>query len=146
MRGKNHKSELERQKIVATNPLVMDVTFPQPYVCQIHAQRQINIRALESGYLEAIRIKEGQIVKTGDVLFKVIPILYEAKYAETEAEVQLARNLYENTKKLHEGKTSVVSVQEVLQYAARLKKAEAEMKLAEAELNFATVRRLRRDH
>ncbi len=140
IQGSNQKSDHEHQKIVVTNPLAKDVTFTQPYVCQIHARRQINIRALMSGYLEAIRIKEGQMVKAGDVLFKVIPTLYEAKYAAAVAEVQLARNLYENTKGLSEGKPSVVSRQEVLQYQAKLAKAEAEMKLSEAELNFATIR------
>ena len=53
----------EAHKVLTTSPRVMDVTMTQPYVCQIHSQRHIEVRALESGYLEAIPVKEGQAVK-----------------------------------------------------------------------------------
>ncbi|QJW95212.1 efflux RND transporter periplasmic adaptor subunit [Frigoriglobus tundricola] len=84
----------EQQKIVATAPLARDTTVYQKYVCQIHARRQVNIRALESGYLEAIRIREGQVVKAGEELFKVVPTIYEAMYAADKADVQLAQSTH----------------------------------------------------
>ena len=69
----------EHQKIVATIPEVMDIVIPQRYVCQIRSRRNIEVKALEEGYLEAITVREGQAVKAGDVLFKVIPALYKAR-------------------------------------------------------------------
>ncbi len=60
------------QKIVATSPKAMDVTLTQRYVCEIRAQRHIIVRALENGSLEAISVKDGQAVKRGDVMFKIV--------------------------------------------------------------------------
>jgi len=65
-------------KILVTSPVRKDVISTQQYVCQIHSQRHIQIRALERGYLEQIPVREGQVVKEGDPLFKVIPVLYHA--------------------------------------------------------------------
>ena len=75
-RGEKVEEE-QVQKVVTTGALVRDVTITQPYVCQIHAQRHINICALEIGYLERIKIKEGQSVKESDLLFQVLPTLYK---------------------------------------------------------------------
>lgn len=78
------EEHVEAHKITATNPESRSLTMVQRYVCQIHSQHHVPIRALERGYLEAIKIKEGQKVIQGQELFKVIPILY-AKKAEAEA-------------------------------------------------------------
>src|ERR1700678_755761 len=59
--------EHEAHKITATNPEQKSVTLTQQYVCQIHSQRHIKVRALEMGYLEAIPVREGQLVKEGDL-------------------------------------------------------------------------------
>jgi len=69
----------EHRKIVLTSPKAMDVTVTQPYVCQVHAQRHINVRALENGYLMSISVREGQAVKKGDLMFKIVPTLNAAK-------------------------------------------------------------------
>ncbi|HVX12455.1 MAG TPA: efflux RND transporter periplasmic adaptor subunit [Pirellulales bacterium] len=128
----------EVHKVMATYPQSQSVTLKQPYVCQIHSQRHIKVRALEMGYLEQITVREGQQVKEGDLLFKVIPILYQ-KRAEAEiAEAKLAELEYKYTKKLYEDK--VVSQNEVLLLQAKWTRAQAKAELATAELNFATVK------
>ena len=134
------KEHHEHQQIVLTSPLAKDVVITQEYVCQIHSQRHINIRALQSGYLMPIEIKEGQRVHQGDVMFRVLPTLFEAKYAAEEARVRLAQLKYDNTKRLADDKLKVVSDQEVLMFAAELAEAKAKLTLSEAELNFATVK------
>ena len=78
----------EHHKIVVTSPKAKDVIITQQYVCQIHSQRHINVCALENGYLKEIPVKEGQAVKKGDVMFKIVPILYKAKL---DAELAEAR-------------------------------------------------------
>jgi membrane fusion protein (multidrug efflux system) len=128
----------EAHKITATNPESKAITLTQQYVCQIHSQRHIKVRALEMGYLEAIPIKEGQQVKKDQLLFQVIPILYQKKAEAAAAEANVARLEYNYTKKLSEDK--VVSPNEVLLHQARLLKAEAKADLAKAELGFATVK------
>lgn len=118
----------------------MDVTITQQYVCQIHSRRHINVCALDSGYLQEISVKEGQVVKKGDVMFKIRPILYQAKYEAEKAEAKLAELEWKNTKTLYENKGgAVVSLNEVLLYEAKMAKAQAKVKQAEAELNFANV-------
>lgn len=128
----------EPHKIVVTSPVAKDVTSTQRYVCQIHSRRHIDVRALESGYLEAVNVKEGQAVKEGDLMFKILPTLYEAKLASEVAEAQLAQIEFNNTKKLFE--QHVVSPQEVALAQAKLDKANALVKLAQAELNFTDVK------
>lgn len=136
-----HEGEQDRQehnKIVLTSPVAKDVAITQQYVCQIRSRRHINVRALENGFLEEITIKEGQAVKKGDIMFKVVPTLYQAKLEAELAEAQLAQLEFNNTKKLYEKK--VVSMQEVALLQAKLDKAKAKAKLAQAELNFTIVR------
>jgi membrane fusion protein, multidrug efflux system len=128
----------EAHKITATTPQSRPVTLTQPYVCQIHSQRHIKVRALEMGYLEAIPIKEGQSVKEGDLLFKVIPTLYQAKLDAELAEANLAQLEFNYTKKLSDD--NVVSQNEVALHQAKLAKAQAKAQLAAAEFNFATVK------
>jgi membrane fusion protein, multidrug efflux system len=128
----------EHHKMVVTSPQAKYVTITRQYVCQIHSQRHIKVRALQNGYLEEIPIKEGQAVKQGEVMFKIVPTLYEARLDAELAEAQLAQLEFNNTKKLFEDK--VVSQNEVLLLQAKLAKAQAKAKLSQAELNFATVR------
>ncbi len=134
-----HKEEQhhEAHKIVATNPQSRDVTLLQTYVCQIHSQRHIKLRVLEMGYLEAITVKEGQRVKEGELLFQVKPILYQSKLDAEKAEAQLAELQLKYTKQLCQD--NVVSENEVSLRAAELAKADAKVRLAKAELGFATV-------
>ena len=113
----------EAHKITATNPESKTVTIKQQYVCQIHSQRHIQVRVLEMGYLEAIPIREGQVVKEGDLLFKVVPAIYQAKLDAELAEARLAQLEFNYTKKLYEDK--VVSLNEVALLEVKLAKAKA---------------------
>ena len=117
----------------------MDVTITQPYVCQIHSQRHIDVCALESGYLQEISVREGQAVKKGDLMFRILPVLYKAKLDAELAEARLAELEYNNTESLFKRK-AVVSQNEVLLFKAKLDRAKAKADLAQAEFNFTEVR------
>ncbi len=132
------QSHEEHQKIVVTSPQARYVTITQPYVCQIRAQRHINVRALVDGYLNEILVKEGQAVVENQEMFRILPPIYKAEYDAADAEVQLAEIEYNNAKSLLD--RNVVSNQEVLLHRAKLAKAQAHLKLAETRLNFCTVR------
>lgn len=127
----------ENHKIVVTSPEAKDVTITQQYVCQIRAQRQTRIRSLVDGYLQEIRIKEGQSVKKGDVLFKILPSIYLAKFNAEDAEAKLAELKTNNTKRLAE--ENVVSQNELKLYQAELARAQAKKGLAKAELDFCYI-------
>ena len=126
------------EKIVAISPMAKAVTVTQQYVCQIHSQRHIDVRALETGYLKAIPIKEGQAVKAGELMFEIVPVLYKAKLDAAVAERDLAQLELNNTKKL--AAKQGVSQNEVKLFEAKLAKAQANADLAEAELNFTKVK------
>jgi membrane fusion protein (multidrug efflux system) len=123
---------------VATTPQAQDVIITQQYVCQIHSQRHIKVRALEMGYLEAVQIKEGQRVKEGDTLFDVRPILYQTRLEAEQAEADLAELELKYSRKLLEDK--VVHQNQVKLLEVKLAKAQARAKQAKAELDFATVK------
>jgi membrane fusion protein (multidrug efflux system) len=129
---------LEEHKVVVTSPKAKDVIITQQYVCQIRSRRHIQVRAMADGYLKEIRVKEGQPVKKGYVMFKILPALYQAKLDAERAEAKLAELELINTKRLCQQK--VVSQREVALYEAKLAKARAKAKLAEAELSFTSVR------
>ncbi len=132
-----HEEHHEAHTIVATSPIAKDVVNTQNYVCQIHSRRHIEVCALESGYLEEIPVKEGQVVKQGDLMFKILPSLYQAKFDSEEAEARLVQIEFNNTQQLF--RQNVVSQQEVALAQAKLAKAQAKVNLAKAELNFTKV-------
>lgn len=131
-------TEHEAHTIVATSPKEKDVVITEQYVCQIHSQRHINVCALVNGYLSEISVKEGQSVKQGDLMFTILPTLYQAKYDAEMAEAKLAGLEFNNTKQLFAN--NVVSQNEVALQEAKLAKAQATAKLAGAELNFTMVK------
>jgi membrane fusion protein (multidrug efflux system) len=135
---KEEQPRQEHHKIVVTSPQAKDIVITQQYVGKIRSHHHINVRALEGGYLEAIPVKEGQVVKKGDALCKILPVLYQARLDAELAEVRLAELELNNVKKLLKDKA--VSPNEVALYEAKLAKAKAKAKLAEAELSFSTVR------
>jgi membrane fusion protein (multidrug efflux system) len=128
----------EEHQIVVSSPNAKAVTVTQPYVCQIHSQRHIKVRALENGYLQEIAVKEGQAVKKGQLMFKVIPVLYQARLDAEVAERDLAQLERNNTKRLFDD--NVVSKNQLMLLDAKLAKAKAKAELAKAELNFTEVR------
>ena len=128
----------ESHRILVTSPVAKQVTITQTYVCQIHSHRHIEVCALENGYLEEIPVKEGQDVRQGQTMFRILPTLYKARLAAEKAEVQLAQIEFNNTASLFE--QNVVAQPEVSLAEAKLAKAQAKMELTQAELDFTTIK------
>ena len=126
------------EKIVTISPQAKAVTVTQPYLCQIHSGRHIDVRAQATGYLKAIPVREGQAVKEGELMFEIVPVLYKARWEAAAAERDFAELEFNNITKLADKKS--VSQNEVKLYAAKLAKAQANADLAEAELNFTKVK------
>jgi membrane fusion protein (multidrug efflux system) len=128
----------ERQKVVVSTPQARDVAAAQRYVGKVAAHRHISVSALVGGVVEEVLVREGQAVRQGDVLVRVLPILYKARLDAELAEARIAQLETNNVKRLFEQK--VVSQQELALAEAKLAKMQARVKLAEAELNFTAVR------
>src|SRR5689334_5639065 len=100
---KSTKEEKEEAgKYIVTSPVRLDTSFTKEYVSQIRSIRNIEIRAQEKGFLQNIYVDEGQYVKAGQVLFRIMPKLYEAELQKAQAEVQAAEIELQNTKTLAE--------------------------------------------
>lgn len=123
--------------IIVTSPVKQDVISTQQYVCQIHSCKHIEVRALEGGYLEDIRVNEGQAVKKGELMFKILPTLYQARLNSEVAEAQRIGIELKNALDL--SKKGIVSTQEIALKEADLAKAKAKVDLARAELNFTNI-------
>lgn len=133
--------EIEKEKettFTVTSPIQTDTTVYKEYVAQIHSANHIELRSQEKGYLQKIFVDEGQFVKKGQLMFKLMPALYEAEVSKAKAELNFAEIEYKNTKGLADN--NVVSASELAMVKAKLDKAKAELQLAQAHLDFTEIR------
>jgi membrane fusion protein (multidrug efflux system) len=128
----------EQLNFTVTSPLLRDTTTIREYVCQIRAIQHIELRALEKGYLEKIYVDEGQVVKQGQRMFQIMPLLYNAELQKAQAEANFAEIEYQNTKALAD--SNVVSKNELALAKAKFDKAKAELSLAQVHLGFTDIR------
>ena len=128
----------EASKYTATSPVVMDTSFTKESVSQIRSVRNIEIRAQEKGYLQNIYVDEGQAVKAGQLLFRIMPKLYEAELLKAQAEAKAAEIELQNAKTLAD--KNIVSKNEQAMAQAKLDQARAEISLAKLHLSFTEIR------
>ncbi len=129
------KSEV---KFSATSPLKKDTVIIREYVCQIRAIQHIEVRSREKGYLQEIFVDEGQSVRRGQLMFKIMPLLYQAEQQKAQAEANFAEIEYLNTKSLAD--SNVVSKNELALAKAKFDKANAELSLAQVHLGFTDIK------
>ena len=129
---------VEIPKYNITSPLRVDTSFTKEYVSQIQSVRNIEIRAQEKGYLQSINVDEGQSVKAGQLLFRIMPKMYEAELLKAQAEAREAELELNNTKVLAE--KNIVSKNEQALAQAKLDGARAELSLAQVHLSLTEIR------
>jgi membrane fusion protein (multidrug efflux system) len=135
--AKEEEHEVETTFLVS-NPLRMDTALTEEYVCQIHSISHIELRAQERGFVQKIYVDEGQFVKEGQLLFQIMPRLYEAEYQKAKAEADFAEIEYQNTKRLAD--SNVVAQNELAMAQAKFNQAQAELSLAAVHLQFTQIR------
>ena len=67
------------------NPLVQDVTESEEFIGRFDAVDQVDIRARVTGYVDKIAVKDGVLVKAGDVLFTIDKRPYQAALDQAKA-------------------------------------------------------------
>lgn len=133
-----HKENKEESlHFLVSTPLVTDTTILKQYVSQIRSIRHIEVRSQERGYLEKVFVDEGQYVRKGQLLFQIMPKIYNAEFHKAQAEAEATAIELQNIQTLAE--KNVVSPNELSMAKARLKKAQAEMELASAHLSFTKI-------
>lgn len=128
----------ESVKFTVTNPIVIDTSFTKEYVSQIRSIRNIEIRTQEKGFLQNIYVDEGQFVNAGQVLFRIMPKMYEAELLKAQSEAKAAEIELLNAKTLAD--KNIVSKSEQALAQAKLEQARAEVAMAKLHLSFTEIR------
>lgn len=136
--SEEHHEEKENSSYLVTSPIQKDTVVTKEYVSQIKSIRHIEIRSQEKGYLQEILVDEGQSVKKGTLMFRIMPNLYNAELSIVESEAEIARIEYMNTKALAD--SNIVSNNELLMAKAKLDKANAQVTLAKVHVGFTEIR------
>ncbi|MCA3262927.1 MAG: efflux RND transporter periplasmic adaptor subunit [Telmatospirillum sp.] len=77
--------------VTVAKPVVKEIVEQDDYTGRFEAADSVELRARVSGYLEAVRFRDGQIVREGDLLFVIDKRLYQATLARTTAAVNAAQ-------------------------------------------------------
>lgn len=134
--GKEEKKEMET-KFLVTCPLQKDTSFFHEYVCQIRSISHIELRSQERGYVQNIYVDEGQFVRKDQLMFQIMPLIYQAEKNKSQAETDFAEIEYKNTKRLAD--SNIVSSNELALAKAHFDKVKAELSLAQAHLGFTQI-------
>jgi len=109
------------------------------FTARLEAPDTVEVRSRVAGTVEAVRFKEGQLVKMGEPLFSIDARAFKADVARVEAQIAAARTQADlaradlaRSEKLVS--VNAVSQQEIDQLRAALRSAEANQKAAEAAL------------
>lgn len=134
------KKEEKKEEVTyaVTSPVRIDTSVTKEYVSQIKSVRNIELRAQEKGYLQNIYVDEGQHVQAGQLLFRIMPKMFEAELLKAQAETKAAEIEFQNTKLLTD--KNVVSKNELAMAKAKLQQANAETSLAKLHLSFTEIR------
>lgn len=135
--NEKHEKEIET-KFLVTSPIQKSTLVFHEYVSQVHSINHIELRSQERGFLQNIYVDEGQFVKKGQLMFQIMPLLYQAEMNKAEAEANFAEIEYQNTKSLAD--SNIVSKNELALGKAQLDKAKAILALAQAHLGFTDIR------
>ncbi|WP_370899207.1 efflux RND transporter periplasmic adaptor subunit [Chryseobacterium gossypii] len=132
------KEETQAASFNVTSPLVKDTLINKDYVAQIRSINHIVLRAQEKGCIQAIYVDEGQFVQKGQLMFKIMPNLYESDVNRARAEAKYAEIEYRNTKNLSD--KDIVAPQEMAMAKAKYEKAKAELSSMNTHLKFTEIR------
>jgi membrane fusion protein (multidrug efflux system) len=133
----NHEPE-EKTKLLVTSPIRKSTELTHEYVAQVRAIQHIEVRALERGYLQGIFVDEGQAVQSGQRMFQIMPLVYQAEVQKAQAEAERSEIEFNNTKLLAE--KNVVSPNELALAKANLSKAQAQLALATTHRGLTEIR------
>ncbi len=96
--GQRAKAPAKPPEVVATKPIISEVTDYQDFTGRLSAVKTVDIRARVSGYVKSAPFTDGDLVKEGDVLFQIDPGSYLADLNLAKANLKLAeaeRNVQE---------------------------------------------------
>jgi RND family efflux transporter MFP subunit len=129
-------------QVTVAAPIAKTIPRWDEYTGRFEALKQVEVRARVSGYLDTINFIDGQMVKAGDLLFKIDPRPYQiavdsakADVVKAQAQVSLAANDVTRAQQLAESRA--ITSRDVDQRKANLDVAKAQQLSAESALRNA---------
>ncbi|MGE7470121.1 efflux RND transporter periplasmic adaptor subunit [Bosea sp. NPDC003192] len=128
--------------VTVANPLAKRVTNWDEFTGRFEASDQVEVRARVSGFLDSVHFRDGDLVKSGDLLFTIDQRPYKlavdaarAEVARAKAQVDLNQNEVERAEALTQNRT--ITARDIDQRRANLNGAIASQQAAEANLKTA---------
>ena len=126
------ETEVAPPKVLpVTNVLMKDTNLFREYVADIQAVQNVELRARVQGFLERIYVDEGQVVKKGQILFKINDEEYRAELAKETANLESS---------IAEAKASELEVDRLKIMVEKKVISETELSVAEAKLKAVNAR------
>lgn len=119
-----------------------EIVETEEFTGRIEPVESVEIRPRVSGYIEKVAFQSGQLVKKGDLLFRIDPRWHQAAYEQREAELEQARAHLDNAQRESERTTQLltthaVSVEEADARQSRYQEAKAAWLAAQAARDYA---------
>lgn len=114
-----------------THVLVKDTNLFREYVADIQAVQNVELRARVQGFLERIYVDEGQVVRKGQLLFKINDEEYRAELAKATANLESA---------IAEAKASELEVGRLKVMVDKKVISDTELSVAQAKLKAVIAR------
>jgi membrane fusion protein, multidrug efflux system len=127
------------------------IPYTPVFVAQTESSRQVNIVARVSGFLDSVAYREGELIKQGQLMFKLDPKPFQAQLNAASGELQSQQARFE-TAQVTYGRVKPLAEQDALPQtdldrakgeldAARAAVFSAQAKVDEAQLNlgYATI-------
>lgn len=126
------ETEVAPPKVLpVTNVLMKDTNLFREYVADIQAVQNVELRARVQGFLERVYVDEGQVVKKGQILFKINDEEYRAELAKETANLESS---------IAEAKASELEVDRLKIMVEKKVISETELSVAEAKLKAVNAR------
>jgi RND family efflux transporter MFP subunit len=132
----------EAPVVTVSQPIEKEITDYDVYTGRLEAAESVEVRARVRGELVGIHFKDGAKVKEGEPLFDIDPRVYkavlagaEAKKANAEASLEMAKTEYDRTEELVRRKAA--SARDLSSWLAKKGEAIAQLSLSEAEIDRA---------
>jgi RND family efflux transporter MFP subunit len=125
------ESKIEEEKFSVTTPVVMDTVYTNEYVADIHSVQNVEIRARVKGYIEAIHVDEGKMVKAGQLLFSISNKEYKEALVRAKASLKSA---------FAEAKAAEVDLQSAKTLVDKNVVSKTNLELAQSKLDAANAK------
>jgi membrane fusion protein (multidrug efflux system) len=129
--GHDKVENMPPKVLPVTHVIMKDTNLFREYVADIQAVQNVELRARVQGFLERIYVDEGQVVKKGQVLFKINDEEYRAELAKATANLESA---------IAEAKASELEVDRLKVMVDKKVISETELSVARAKLKAVIAR------